>query len=94
MGYLPPYFRDKIEFDRPKTWDQALYKARLYYEHNQHRAKNWKKSKEQWMKKEASRKKGVWPIPYQNILEFLQDTLRVKHNQTDHPTSLKIEIHL
>ena len=35
LGCLPPNFRDKIEFDMPKTLDTTLHKARFCYEHGQ-----------------------------------------------------------
>ena len=35
LGCLPPSFRDRIEFDMPKTLDTTLHKSRLYYEHGQ-----------------------------------------------------------
>ena len=31
IGCLPPSFRDRIEFDMPKTLDTMLHKSRLYY---------------------------------------------------------------
>ena len=40
LGCLPPRFRDRIEFDIPKTLDTTLHKARLYYEHGQLRQEN------------------------------------------------------
>ena len=33
LGCLAPSFRDKIEFDMPKTLDNTLHKSRLCYEH-------------------------------------------------------------
>ena len=32
---LPPNFRERIEFDMPKTFDTTLHKARIFYEHGQ-----------------------------------------------------------
>ena len=40
LGCLPPNFRDRIEFDMPKTLDTTLHKARLCYEHGQLRQEN------------------------------------------------------
>ena len=37
LSCLPSYFANKIEFDTPKPLDEALYKARLCYEHSQSR---------------------------------------------------------
>ena len=37
---LPTYFANKIEFDTPKTLDEALYKDILCYENSQSRPKN------------------------------------------------------
>ena len=33
LGFLPPSFWDRIEFNMPKILDTALHKARLCYEH-------------------------------------------------------------
>ena len=33
LGFLPPIFWDRIEFNIPKTLDTALHKAHLCYEH-------------------------------------------------------------
>ena len=33
LGCLPPNFRERIEFDMPKTLDTTLYNAKLFYEH-------------------------------------------------------------
>ena len=40
LSCLSTYFTNKIEFDTPKTLDEALYKARLCYEHSQSRLEN------------------------------------------------------
>ena len=40
LSFLPTYFAHKIEFDSPKSLDEALYKARLCYEHSQSRYEN------------------------------------------------------
>ena len=40
LGCHPPSFRDRIEFDMPKTLDTTLHKSRLYYEHGQLRQEN------------------------------------------------------
>ena len=37
---LPPNFRERIEFDMPKTFDTTLHKARLCYEHGKLRQEN------------------------------------------------------
>ena len=39
-GCLPPNFRERIEFDMPKTIDTTLHKAILCYEHGQLRQEN------------------------------------------------------
>ena len=33
LGCIPPNFRKRIEFDMPKIFDNALHKARIFYEH-------------------------------------------------------------
>ena len=35
LSYLPTYFVNKIEFNTTKTLDEALYNARVCYEHSQ-----------------------------------------------------------
>ena len=35
LGFIPPNFQERIEFDMPKTLDTTLHKARLCYEHGQ-----------------------------------------------------------
>ena len=42
---LPTYFVNKIEFDTPKTLNEALYKAGLCYEHRQSRLENKDRNK-------------------------------------------------
>ena len=33
LGCFPPNFRERIEFDMPKTLDTTLHKAKLCYDH-------------------------------------------------------------
>ena len=33
LGCLPPNFRERIEFDMPKTLDTMLHKVNIFYEH-------------------------------------------------------------
>ena len=40
LGCLPPKFRERIEFDMPKTSDTTLHKSRLCYEHGHIRKEN------------------------------------------------------
>ena len=40
LGCLPPNFRERIEFDIPKTLDTTLHKARFFYENGKLRQEN------------------------------------------------------
>ena len=40
LGCIPPNFREKIEFERPKNIDTTLHKSRLCYEHGQLKQEN------------------------------------------------------
>ena len=40
LGCLPPKFRERIEFDMPKTLDTTLQKSRMFYEHGHLRKEN------------------------------------------------------
>ena len=64
LGCLPPSFRDKIEFDMPKTLDTTLHKARLYYEHGQLWQENKNRNKEKSRKFSDNDKPGSNPHPY------------------------------
>ena len=44
-GFLPTYFKDRIEFYSPNTLEEALYKETLYYGKNKHMTKNLNKKK-------------------------------------------------
>ena len=45
LSCLPQYYKDRIEFDNPKSLDEALRKERLCFEHYEQRngiSKVWK----------------------------------------------------
>ena len=44
LGCIPPNFRERIEFDMPKTMNATLHKTRLCYEHVQLRKENINRS--------------------------------------------------
>ena len=44
LGFLPPNFRERIEFDMTKNLDTTLHKDRLFYEHGQLRKENINRS--------------------------------------------------
>ena len=66
LSYLPTYIAYKIEFDAPKTLNEALYKAWLCYKHIQGRSKN--KDKNQNIKRSYSerRNKGCKQVVHRN----------------------------
>ena len=62
---LPPTYKENIEFDMPKTRDEAIKKSKLCYHFFKQRSeltKNWKNK----IKNEKSdqRKKGFKPSPF------------------------------
>jgi hypothetical protein len=61
---LPQSYRDRIEFDEPRTLEDTIRKARYYYEQFKHRVephKDWKKER-----KLGFKKKGFKPSRFRN----------------------------
>ena len=48
LGCLPPNFRERIEFDMPRTFDTTLHKYRLFYVHVQLRKENMNISRDMY----------------------------------------------
>ena len=66
LSYLPTYFVNKIEYDTPKTLDEALYKGRLCYEHSQSRSENQDENRSIKRSFSEQRKKGYKPAIHKN----------------------------
>ena len=64
LGFIPPNFREGIEFDMCKTLDTTLHKARLCYEHRKLRQENINKSRDRSRTFSDNRKLGFNPPPY------------------------------
>ena len=64
IGCLPPKFRERIEFNMPKTLDTTLHKARIYYEHGKLRQENMNKNKDKSKNFSDNHKPGFNPPPY------------------------------
>ena len=64
LGFLLPNFRERIEFDMPKTLDATLHKARLYYEHGQLRKENMNRNRDKYKNFSDNCKLGFKPPPY------------------------------
>ena len=64
LGFLPPNFRERVEFDMPKTLDTTLHKARIYYEHGQLRQENINRSRYRSRTFLDNHKPGFDPPPY------------------------------
>lgn len=58
---LPKYYRDKIEFDEPRTLDKAIRKAKYCYEQNKKKPEVHKDWKDKKKSKCDQRKKGFKP---------------------------------
>jgi hypothetical protein len=64
LSYLPQSYRDRIEFDNPKSLSEVFKKARMCYDQYKQRAefpKTWKDKKQDRMNQQ---KKGYHPTPY------------------------------
>ena len=64
LGCIHPNFRERIEFDMPKTLDTTLHKTTLFYEHGQLRQENINKSRDRSRTFLENRKPGFNPPPY------------------------------
>ena len=64
LGFLPPNFQERIEFDMPKTFDTTLHKDRLCYEHGKLRKENINKNIDMSKYYSGNCKPGFNPPPY------------------------------
>jgi hypothetical protein len=73
---LPQTYRDRIEFDEPKTLEDTIRKESYYYEQFKHKAeppKDWKKER-----KLGFKKKGFKPSRFKNHGKGSKMTLPAK----------------
>ena len=80
LSCLPQAYKDRIEFDNPKSLDEVLRKSRLCYEQYKLRGdltKTWKDRKQE---KSNQRKKGFKPPPLRNMLRNPQGS---PYNQSE-----------
>ena len=61
-----------MEFDMPKTLDNALHKAPIYYEHGQLRQENQNRNREKSRNFFDNRKPGSNPQPYRKKNNIFQ----------------------
>ena len=64
MSGIPQYYKDNIEFDEPRTLEQAIRKAKYCYDKNKRRPdihNAWKDNKNE---KFDQRKKGFKPYHF------------------------------
>ena len=81
LNCLSQSYKDRIEFDNPKTLDEVLRKARLCFEQYKQRndlSKVWK-GKEQ--ENFNQRKKGFQPPPFRNMPSNLEGNSYNKNGQ-------------
>ena len=64
LGFLPPNFRERIEFDMSKTLDTTLHKARIYYEHGHLWEENMNGNRDKSKNFSDNHKLGFNPHPY------------------------------
>eukprot|EP00253_Pinus_taeda_P033189 PITA_33189 len=55
VSSLPAYIRERIEFDNPRTMDEAIRKARIYYQQSKQKGDT---SNKRWNEKRSSRMVG------------------------------------
>ena len=68
LSCLPQSYKDRIEFDNPKTLNEVLRKARLCFEQYKQRNDIFKEWKDKKQEKFYQWKKGFQPPPFRNIL--------------------------
>ena len=60
---LPPNFRERIEFNMPKTLDTTLHKARLCYDNGKLTQENMNRNREKYKNFSDNLKSGFNPPP-------------------------------
>eukprot|EP00253_Pinus_taeda_P030735 PITA_30735 len=55
VSSLPPYMRERIEFDNPKSMDEAIRKARIYYQQSKQK---WETAGRKWNEKKGFKSIG------------------------------------
>ena len=66
LSGLPQEYKERIEFDEPRTLEEAIRKAKYFYDHNKRKLyihKAWKDKKNE---KFDQRKKGLKPSHFRN----------------------------
>ena len=61
---MPSFYKDRIQYDEPKTLEDAIWKAMYMYEQNKGKSdfrKSWKDKKQD---QQNQRKKGFKPLPF------------------------------
>lgn len=66
LSCLPQAYKDRIEFDNPKTLDEALRKARLCYEQYKQRNDSFRTWKDRKPERFSQQKRGSRPSPHKN----------------------------
>ena len=62
LSGLPQSYKDRIEFDEPRTLEQALRKAKYCYDQNKSKPKFHREWKDKKKEKLEQRKKGFKPL--------------------------------
>jgi hypothetical protein len=81
LSFLPQSYKDRIEFDNPKTLSEVFRKARMCYDQYKQRSelpKAWKDKKHDIMNQ---RKKGFQPAPFWNATKNFQRKYFHSNNQ-------------
>ena len=61
LSGLPQSYKDRIEFDEPRTLEEAIRKAKYCYDHNKGKLDIHKERKDKRNEKFDQRKKGFKP---------------------------------
>jgi hypothetical protein len=67
LSYLPRSYKDRIEFDNPKTLSEVFRKAQMCYDWYKQRSKIPKARKDKKQDRMNQWKKGFQPTPFQNM---------------------------
>ena len=66
LSGLPQSYKENIEFDEPRTLEEAIRKAKYYYDHNKRKPDIHKAWKDKKNEKFDQRKKGFKPSHFRN----------------------------